>query len=52
MLYSPDADDVTVVVAFVPVLVILTGALGMAALVESVTIPVMAPRSDCAKAGG
>src|SRR5437879_1779744 len=27
----------------------LTGALGMAAFVESVTIPVIAPRSDCPK---
>ena len=35
--------------ALVPMFTILTGAFGTAALLASVTTPVMLPRSDCAK---
>ena len=47
-LYSPEDEATTLVAALVPMLMTLTGAFGTAALVASVTTPVMLPRSDCA----
>ena len=44
-LNPPDSDEMTVVVTFVPALITLIDTPGTAALVWSITIPEMAPRS-------
>src|SRR5215471_18547056 len=42
--YEPDPDEVTVIAALVPTLVIVTFAFGTTAPVGSKTVPVMPPR--------
>src|SRR5262245_40823500 len=49
-LYVPDSDDTTLLAALVAVLMTTINAPGTAAFEESITTPVMVPRSVCADA--